>query len=415
MTGASGTSPSQSERLVRVTQVFPTLARSHGGPPNSGRGLAEGLARVGCSVDLCSLEWPERWGEDVAVDADLVRVHKTKPARGLLGQAVVPPAFRRHVEQLCRDSDIVHANMLWDPMNRLVADLCRKLPRPMVLGPRGCLSAGAFGRKAWKKRLGMILFARRNLRQAACLHALTARERDDVRRFGLTNPVAVIPNGVDLHDLSAAPGSPAEERWDALAGRKRLVFLGRLHPIKGLESLVPAWCEASRSHPEWVLVLAGPDEVGLRSKLDRVVSDAGAESRVLFTGPVYGEEKDALLRGADGFCLTSFTEGMSVSLLEGMSYSLPILFTRTCYFDEIEQRQAGLKAEPTQASIREQLERFLEASDEERQRMGRNGRRLVEDKYSWSAVASSMRGVYEWLLGRARQPDVVDNGPGTIR
>jgi hypothetical protein len=61
------------------------------------------------------------------------------------------------------------------------------------------------------------------------------------------------------------------------------------------------------------------------------------------------------------------------------------------------------------------LERFLDASDEDRQRMGRNGRRLVEGKYSWSGVASSMRGVYEWLLGRAKQPDVVDSGPGAIR
>jgi poly(glycerol-phosphate) alpha-glucosyltransferase len=96
-----------------------------------------------------------------------------------------------------------------------------------------------------------------------------------------------------------------------------------------------------------------------------------------------------------------------MSILEALASRLPTLITHQCNFPEVAQADAGVLADPTAQSVEDGLRRLLRMSDEERAAMGRRGRTLIEQHYTWQAVAAKMIAVDNWLLGRADRPDFV--------
>ena len=293
-------------------------------------------------------------------------------------------------------------------MSRATAAVARKLGIPQIISIRGQLSQTALRVATWKKAIIRRLYADRNLRRAACLHALTDQEAADARAYGLANPIAVIPNGIDLEVFDRLPPrDQADKQWPQLAGKRVVLFLARIHPIKGLDHLVRAWCRLAARFDGWHLVIAGPDEVGQQASLEAMLRQGGAAGGATFVGPVYGADKQALLAAADVFALPSFSEGFSMSLLEALACRLPGVFTPGCNFPQAAQAGAGIVAEPTEGSFGAALAEMMSLPDDQRRQMGLRGRRLVEEKYSWDHLAGQMADVYRWLVGRGLQPACV--------
>jgi poly(glycerol-phosphate) alpha-glucosyltransferase len=268
------------------------------------------------------------------------------------------------------------------------------------------LDAWALGQHAIRKRLARLLYEDANLDGSACLHALNEAERQQIRRFGARAPIAVIPNGVDLPPREGTPrDTPACE---SLRGHKVLLFLSRLHPKKGLPTLVRAWRQCAQQHGEWMLAIAGPDEAGHRSEIESLVESLGLGTRVRLVGPQYGEDKDALFRRADAFVLPSLSEGFPVAVLEAMAYGLPVITTPPCNFPEAVECGAAVSAEPDVSSMGEAVRQMLSMSDAERSAMGARGRTLVQASYGWTSVAERMLHTYHWVLGHSTQPGFVE-------
>ena len=144
------------------------------------------------------------------------------------------------------------------------------------------LESWALKNKRLKKQIYAALFERRNLQGAACLHALTQAEAQDYRNFGLKNPIAVIPNGVEIP--SAVSAEPFLAQFPALRGKQLVLFLGRIHFKKGLDILCRAWSKIFKNHPNTQLVLAGPDFENTQAEIQKLLQSLGAESQVTFTG-----------------------------------------------------------------------------------------------------------------------------------
>ncbi len=392
-----------------VLHVYRSLSSKQGGPPAMVARLCERLGAHGNRVELCVADHQDELDSAVPLDRSVVEVHAVaaSPPRGL-GRYFLPMEFRRTLESLADSADVVHSHGLWGPANQLAAKAARRTGSPHVISLHNMLDRHSLAQKRLKKWVGAILFGRRNLAESACLHALTEKECRDARQYGTRRPVAVIPNAIDVKDPSERPSvEEAQRQWPELVGRKTLLFLARLHPVKGLANLVPAWCRVATDHPDWQLVLAGPDEVGLRATLERCVQKAGVEEQTHFTGGVHGLQKQSLMVLADGFCLSSFTEGLSMSILEALSVGIPVLLTSTCYFEDARRAEAGMVVEPTLESIEVGLREFMTLDDQKRKQMGGNGMQLVRDKYSWPAVVSQFEEVYDWVLGRRDVPDCV--------
>jgi poly(glycerol-phosphate) alpha-glucosyltransferase len=272
---------------------------------------------------------------------------------------------------------------------------------PLVIAPHGMLDPWALAQSRWKKRLVWHLWERRALEGAGCLQALTVAEADAIRACGLSTPVAVIPNGVSLPD----PAGPLPEPpWknEVAAGEQVLLFLGRFHPKKGLSPLLQAWrtvVTEARVHGWWLALVGFGDEGALAAR----VSSEGI-GRCLVLGPCFGDHKAACLRQASAFVLPSYSEGMPMAALEAMSWGLPCLLSPACHLPEAFRSGAAFAITVDLDGIALGLRSLFSASATSLSVMGERGRELVEQRFSWTRVATMTGELYQWIGGEGPLP-----------
>jgi poly(glycerol-phosphate) alpha-glucosyltransferase len=299
------------------------------------------------------------------------------------------------------DLDVLSVHGLWKYCSVASRRWHQRTDRPYVVHPEGMLEPWALRNARWKKRIAALLYENRHLREAACLRALSEAEALSFRAQGLSNPICVIPNGVDLPDLrenDAANGSH---------NRKTLLYLGRLHRKKNVANLIHAWNQMfdsqARKSDTWILAIAGWDQNGYETKLKRI---AGVPS-IVFLGPQFGGNKAECYRTCDAFILPSFSEGLPMTVLEAWAYAKPVLMTPECNLPEGFSADAALRVGPGPEEIADGLKTIVEMSDNDRRVMGARGRELVATKFSWPRIGEKMRTVYDWLVGGGAVPDTV--------
>lgn len=341
-------------------------------------------------------------------------------------------------------ADLLYAATLWKYPSWAALKWAERSGKPMMVAPHGSLDVWALGNAAWKKRITALLFKNRQLHKATCLRALCQSEVEAIRAYGLTNLIAMIPNGVHLPELTETRVERRASRAKGEhGGKNKLLFLGRIHPKKGLANLIRAFAQSRGSRVEgrepWQLVVAGWDQVGherelmelceelglksavtdaeqrpgqlkLKVKGERRALDArhsSLDSAVLFFGAAFGKDKEDLLCSADAFILPSLSEGLPMSVLEAWAYELPVLMTPQCNLPEGFAADAAIRIETGAPSIAQGLETLFSMSDEDRCSMGQRGRGLVKERFTWQAVARQMREVYDWMVGGGAPPNSV--------
>jgi glycosyltransferase involved in cell wall biosynthesis len=367
---------------MRILQCTATLEPASGGPARSVPQLAAALHKVGHEIAI----WSPLPGPKELVDYGL----ESGPRRfsGSLTDALAefgPP-------------DLVHDHGIWLPCHHQVARLSARRAIPLIISLRGMLAPWALRYKRWKKQIAWWLYQRRDLRSARCLHATAPQEVEASHAVRLRNPIALIPNGVDLPTVAG--------RRPEVNGERKILFLGRIHPVKGLQNLVEAW---HLIRPVgWRCILAGPDEAGHQRELQAALRARNLESSFEFPGMIADDDKWKLLGQADLFVLPSFTENFGMAVTEALAVGLPVITTRGTPWQELRARQCGwwieIGVEPLAAALRE----AISLSDQERREMGERGRCLVEEKYSWSKIARDMLDVYRWVIGQGSEPACVN-------
>lgn len=343
--------------------------------------------------------------EDGRYDNDVVHFGgaPSAPAGGRRANPLallLPTRARRDLERTVSRSDVVHVHGIWTSHAVATVRLARRHRKPLVVSAHGMLDEWALGQKRWKKVPYAAIVERRNLRAADCLRALTSVEADSYRAFGLRNPIAIVPNGVSIPEHVDA--NAFLDRYPHLRGQRLLLFVGRLHPKKGVDLLVDAWRQICARFPDVHLVLAGPDEGGLKlAGLERDRIDPGA--RITVTGLLCAEQKWALLASGSVFALPSFSEGLSMAVLEALAAGLPVVMTRGCNFREAEHLESTFMTEPAVRTLRESLESVLLRPAGELRSRGAAGARFVRSHYSWRSVGDRMADTYDWLR-RGRAP-----------
>jgi poly(glycerol-phosphate) alpha-glucosyltransferase len=393
---------------IRNVVLTTSVSRLAGGLYESVRRLHQEMAVLGTEVTVHA-GWDRFSDQDGAEWSPLAtRVHPAGGVSDVLGYCPRPAMLLR-AEEASRV--VLHLHGLWRGKSLAAWRTGRRLGVPCVISPRGMLDPWAVRNARWKKRLTGWLFENRNLRDAACLHALCDSEAESIRAYGLKNPIAVIPNGIDVLEQSV---QGSQFKVQGLSGQslKTLLFLGRIHPKKGLRELIEAWktfrgAGDRRQEAGWKLVVAGWDDGGCLEGLKRQVAELGLAESIHFTGPVYGGEKDALLRRADAFVLPSFSEGLPMAILEAWAYGLPVIMTRECNLPEGARHGAAILTEPRPEALVEALRMLQAMTGAEREAMGGRGRQLAKEAYAWPRLAAQMLEVYGWLLGRRQRPACV--------
>jgi poly(glycerol-phosphate) alpha-glucosyltransferase len=413
---------------MNLAQLAFSLSNRGGGIFEILLGQSHALRNLGVGVQVLGLEddlWSkdrERWG---AVPASVFSVQGPR-FFGYSG------GFSSALEKA--NPDLCHLHSLWMYPGVAMQRWSRKNGRPYMLTPNGMLEPWALRNSGWKKRLAGLFYEKSILRGAACLQANTLKEADDFRAYGLMNRIEIVPNGVDLPGGSFLGADFSIQSSD---GRKRLLFLGRIHPKKGLLGALRAWAELRnspseiRDSAEWQFVIAGWDQGGHEAELKRLCGELGLKvfsfqgsvfrahvdrnlklnsyklktpppeakvADVVFCGPAFEEEKNALLRSADAFILPSFSEGLPMSVLEAWAYGLPVAMTPECNLPEGFACGAALEIRSGEGSFQDGMRILIEMTNQERAAMGMRGRRLVEERFTWPKVAKSLKEIYESLL-----------------
>lgn len=322
-----------------------------------------------------------------------------------------------------QDPEIVHSHGLWTYASRVALHWHRTTRKPHVVHPHGMLDPWALRNGRWKKRLAAALYESAHIREAACLRALCRAEFESIRAAGFHNPVCLVPNGVMLP--ARADNSDGNDVDRAPTRGRTLLYLGRLHPKKGLIALLSGWARA-RGSSDWNLVIAGWDEGGHAQELKRLATELGlpweevpqqaavasqAEKprtpMVRFTGPLFGAAKEEAYRTCSAFILPSQSEGLPMTVLEAWSHQKPVLMTAACNLPEGVAANAAMEILPTPEGVAEGLDRCFSLDDRSRQTMGSNGFRLVENQFSWPRVAARLRAVNSWLVNGGQRPECV--------
>ena len=255
---------------------------------------------------------------------------------------------------------------------------------------------------AWKKKIIGCFFEYRNLKEANCIHALCQSEYESIRKFGLKNPIAIIPNGINI------PNAPIFNRNKE---KKTLLFIGRIHPKKGLKELLLGLALLKERKSEffqiWNIRIAGWSQIGHVEELRRIVVENNLLKNVEFIGSVYGDDKEKELCNANAFILPSFSEGLPMSVLEAWAYKLPVIMTDYCNIPEGFDSNAAIHIEPNPESIAEGVENLFTMDEANLDTIGNNGYALVKNKFSWDNIAKQTIQLYEYLLNGGEKPEFV--------
>jgi glycosyltransferase involved in cell wall biosynthesis len=273
----------------------------------------------------------------------------------------------------------------------------RRTRRPYLVTPHGMLDPWAVRHAGWKKRLVGWWFEDEHLRRASCLRATAPMEAGHFRAYGLRNPIAVVPSGIDLPPLLPR---------QSVADRKRLLFLSRLHPKKGIEYLLRAWARLPRHHADWELVIAGPDEIGHRAGMQHLAESVGLAD-VVWHEPVQGVAKSALYRSADLFVLPTHAENFGLVVAEALAHELPAVTTTNAPWDGLERHRCGWWIELSDDALAAALDDAMSLAESDRRAMGERGRAWMARDFAWPAIARQMHEVYTWVLGGGPPPSCV--------
>jgi glycosyltransferase involved in cell wall biosynthesis len=311
------------------------------------------------------------------------------------------------LETSVRAAEVVHLHGLWQAHTRRGARAARAARIPYLIAAHGMAEPWALRHKRWKKRVYLALVEARNLRRASCLHALSRPEVGHLRKIAPWAPICFIPNGVDLAPFDdLPPRAELEAQCPELVGKFVLLFFSRVHVKKGLDMLAEALGRVSPAFPDLHLVIAGNDDGALSPFCDRI-AELGLTRRMTYLGHVTGERARQVWAAADAFILPSYSEGFSMAILEAMACRLPCLFTTSCHFPEAADSGGAAVVSPDSGAVTRGLLELLERTADERARLARNGRQLVEACYTWERQAERLAAVYDWLSGGGASPEAV--------
>ena len=396
---------------LRIVHIGESLLPQFGGTAAALRNTANMLAARGTEVTVLLPDSGDVLSE-LRLDGGVRRVTCTPWGPRRLGFSY---DLKRRIAEVGKP-DLIHLHGLWRLYCRQGWQYAVQNKIPTILSTHGMLAPAALSQKKWRKSVARWLFQDRLLNRVDCLHTTSAAEAHRVQAMGFKPPVAVIPLAVDVDAWAKADATPATADF----GGKRLVLLmSRFHPHKGIDLLLQAWRLIEGEFKDWTLGLFGYDEDGYRNRMQRLAAKCDIADRVVFGGPVQGEEKRRLMARAEVFILPSRSESFGLVIPEALAAGVPVITTTRTPWECIARQACGWYVEPTPAAIATALRQAMSQPAAALREMGRRGSALIAENYSPHAIGNALVQTYAWMIDNEARPSFVlqegDNAPCAYR
>lgn len=284
--------------------------------------------------------------------------------------------------------EVFHTNSCWMPLSALTAIWAKQVGYKVVYTPHGMLVPWSMKYHAWKKIPAKWLFQHKGIAISDVIHATAESEKKNLLDLGWNNNIQVIANCIRLEEVDL------KQSWSR---KKNILFLGRVHEVKGVNFLVEAIAHLKDELAEYTITIAGPSEGNYVNELKKTAQNLGVLGMIQFIGPIYGEKKWSLYRNADLLVLPSFTENFGIVVPEALASGTPVITTKGTPWEELNQYKCGWWVDIGTQPLVNALQEFLSCSEADLKAMGVSGRKLVEKNYTSQSVAAEFLKMYEDL------------------
>lgn len=283
--------------------------------------------------------------------------------------------------------DIVHVNCCWLPACAAVQRIAQKRGYKVVLTPHGMLEPWIIKRHYWTRKVPALwLYQKAAVQRADCVQATAESERDNLLKLGYNSNIKVVRLGIDAESIEM------KRSWKK---SRQILFLSRVHVKKGINFLVEAADVLRNELQGYKILVAGEGDADYVEAMKRMICDRGLQDIVQLIGGVYGDEKWRLFQTSDFFVLPTHSENFGLAIAESLASGTPVITTVGTPWSDLNSSEAGAWIEIGTEPLVETLRMFLSLSEDELETMGRNGRKLIETKYSAHVMAEQMMEVYK--------------------
>ncbi|MCQ2203680.1 MAG: glycosyltransferase [Bacteroidales bacterium] len=367
-----------------------TLDVNNGGPAMSTYLAVLGLRNLGVDAEVISF----CLGPNGKMRGNDIPVHFTP--QPIFDAFEYSPVYKRDL-RAAGDYDIYHAQGVWLYPTYALVDVAKEKGKPYIITPRGMLYPQDIAKSSkFAKKFSLWWRLRDDLNKAACVHVTCMEEMKHCRDLGVTSPMAVVPNPVEIVDYS-------EQKRDDVF---RVGYLGRLSPRKNVEGLIRAFAEiGDEAKKAELLIIGGGDneyEAYLRKEAERL-----GVTNVKFAGFLSGKEKNEALASCSILAMPSEFENLGNVILEGLVRKIPCMATTGSPWEELNTQHCGWWVRYNQSDITEAIRKAMKTNTDELKQMGERGRKLMEERYSVAAVATKIKQMYDWILDKGEKPEFI--------
>ena len=383
---------------MKILMIVPALGSIYGGPSKSVIELAEAIGKRGVNIDVVTTNA----NGDERINVPLLTWIEEKnyriqyfPYWNILDYKF-SPSLTHWLFHNIGNYKLVHTNAVFSYPVLPAYWACQRNKIPYVVTPRGMLEPWALNYKSYKKGLYFSLVEKPALQKASAIHTLASTEAENIKTLNLGTPLVVIPNGIYRANFEALPNPEIfYQEFSETRNKTLIIFLGRIDPKKGLDLLAKAFAKAHKLFPETHLIVAGQDNTGYLPTAQHYFKEEGCADAVTFTGMLTGEIKYAALAASNIYVAPSYSEGFSMSVLEGMATGLPCVITTGCNFPEAKDVAKIVDIDPEQIAnaLISLLQTPLEAKN-----MGDRARAFILENYTWDKIVLKMIAIYNEII-----------------
>tara|TARA_Y100000389_G_C17442760_1_gene509674 strand:+ start:885 stop:2042 length:1158 start_codon:yes stop_codon:yes gene_type:complete len=319
----------------------------------------------------------------------------------LLSSILSSKDFKSGLKKIINDGDIIHNHQLWRMPNIYPSLIKKSKDIKIILSPRGSLSTNHLKTSKYKKYIFSKFFGQNKmLLDCDAFHATSIKEKNEIRFLGYKQPIAIIPNGVNI---------PSKKRINfKFKNDTKFLFLGRIHPIKGIDLLIEAWADIELKNENCTLEICGYyEDINYYNSLKNQINKLGLKN-IFFSRKVSGEEKEKKYLNNDIFILPSQSENFGLVIAEAMSYGLPVITSDQTPWSVIKKNNYGWVAKLNKTDMSSAIFSAINSNPEDLKIMGEAGRTYIKNSFSWDMLSKRYIEFYDWLQNSGSRPSFMD-------
>ncbi|NDW09011.1 glycosyltransferase [Dysgonomonas sp. 520] len=374
---------------MRILNTISSLGVNSGGPTQSLYFTVKELHNIGLNVDILSY-YPSE-GDSIISDEKFIISLKT--SKGILAYS---PEYKKSL--INSDYDIYHTHGIWEYPNYITSKIAKRKGKPYVVTLHGMLYPQAMRIKSHEKRILLKLFFQKIINNAAAVHATCLDEMNYARELGITSPIAVIPNPVEI----------SENTTISNPDKVRIGYLGRIRArsLKNVDRLIYIWDKLRDSIADAELVIIGGGDDAYLDFLKSEVKRLGLNN-VVFTGFLSGEAKNKAINSLSYLAVPSDFESFGMIVPEALTRGIPVIASKGTPWEELNTHNCGWWVDNDIDTFANAIKEAISLSDQKRLEMADNGRKLIRENYSMEVVSKMFLQLYNWINSGENKPNFV--------